>query len=201
MKLEFVERHDGRTMSDRGRSQQRRLPARMMVAETERLLIRHVGHDDIDAFAELFGDPEVMRFSSGTKSRDETLRWIEGCLLDYQPERWGYGLWAVVFKGTGQVIGFCGLTRYDDLDGQQEVEIGYRFARRSWGQGFATEAASATRDYAFSRLRMNRLFSLIEAENAASIQVARKIGMSLEKTITLWDKPIGVYVMTRPEQA
>ena len=107
----------------------------MIVAETARLLLRHVNHEDLDMFAGLFGDPEVMRFSSGIKSREETRRWIEGCLEDYRAERWGYGLWAVILKETGRVIGFCGLTKFDDIDGQPEVEIGYRFARSFWGEG------------------------------------------------------------------
>jgi RimJ/RimL family protein N-acetyltransferase len=171
----------------------------MIVLETDRLILRHVALSDLDSLASLFADPEVMRFSLGTQTREYTQRWIEGCLQDYQPDRWGFGLWAVVQKSTGQLIGFCGLTKFDDVDGQPEVEIGYRFAKAHWGQGFATEAAAATRDHAFSHLGMNRLISLIEAENIPSVRVAEKIGMSLEKTITMWDRPVCVYVAARPE--
>ena len=171
----------------------------MIVTETARLLLRHVDYNDLETFAALFADPEVMRFSLGRKSREETRRWIEGCLEDYRVDRWGYGLWAVILKDTGRVIGFCDLTKFHDIDGQPEVEIGYRFVRSFWGKGYATETVIAVREYAFYRLGMRRLISLIEAENAASVHVAEKIGMTLEKVITKWDRPVGVYVITRSE--
>lgn len=173
----------------------------MTITRTDRLLLRHVNRDDLDAFAALFADPEVMQFSTGVKSREYALRWIEGCLQDYQPDRWGFGLWAVVLKSTGQVIGFCGLTQFDDVDGKPEVEVGYRLARPYWGKGLATEAALAVRDYAFSHLGMRRLISLIEADNAPSVHVAEKMGMAMEKVITMWDKPVCVYVTTRAESS
>lgn len=172
----------------------------MIVTETDRLLLRHVNQDDLDAFAALFADPEVMRFSLGNKSREETLRWIGGCLEDYQPERWGFGLWAVILKSTGQVMGFCGLSKFDDIGGQCEVEVGYRLARPYWGKGFVTEAARAARDHAFSHLGIRRLISLIEADNIPAVRVAEKLGMSLEKVVTKWDRPVGVYAITRPNQ-
>jgi ribosomal-protein-alanine N-acetyltransferase len=171
----------------------------MIILETSRLILRHVTRADLDPLAALFADPDVMRFSRGPESREHTQRWIEGCIQDYQPDRWGFGLWGVVLKSTGQLIGFCGLTKFDDVDGQPEVEIGYRFAKAHWGQGLAAEAAIATRDYAFSHLGMGRLISLIEADNAPSARVAQKAGMSLEKTVTMWNKPVGVYVVSKDE--
>lgn len=171
----------------------------MIVFETARLILRHVTIDDLDPLAALFADPEVMRFSLGTISREDAQRWIEGCLQDYQPDRWGFGLWAVVLRTTSQLIGFCGLTKFADVDGQSEVEIGYRLAKAHWGQGFATEAATATKNYAFSHLGMDRLISLIEAENIPSVRVAEKTGMSLEKTITMWGRSVRVYVATQPK--
>lgn len=91
-------------------------------------------------------------------------------------------LWPVVEKATGKVIGHCGLLQ-KEVDGQQEVELVYVFARASWGRGYATEAAMALRDHAFGQLGLQRLISLIEPENAVSERVAIKVGMRLEKEV------------------
>lgn len=167
----------------------------MIIAETDRLLLREFTLGDLDDMAALFADPEVMRFSLGTKSREESERWIKGCLEDYAPERWGFGLWAVVVKERGDFAGFCGLTRFDDIDGRPEVEIGYRLARRFWGRGYATEAALATRDYAFQTLGITRVISIIEAENVASVRVAEKVGMICEKQVVKWDREVHIYAV------
>src|SRR6516225_10932433 len=130
----------------------------MMIAEAQRVFLRHFHVADLDAMAEVFGDPEVMRFGHGPQSRDWVQEWLRGCLEDYY-QKWGFGLWAVVHKPDRRVIGFCGLTRFDDIDGRPEIEIGYRLARAFWGRGLATEAARAVRDYAFGILVLPRLVS------------------------------------------
>jgi RimJ/RimL family protein N-acetyltransferase len=173
----------------------------MIITETERLILREFTIGDLDDMAALFADPEVMRFSLGTKSREQTERWIRGCQEDYSPERWGFGLWAVVLEQSSDLIGFCGLSRFDDIDGQPEVEVGYRLARRFWGQGLATEAALATRDYAFQTLGLTRLISIIEPANSASVRVAEKTGMTLEKELVKWDRPVSIYVIHNPATA
>jgi len=94
------------------------------------------------------------------------------------------------------VIGFCGLTRFDDVDGQPEIEIGYRLARAYWEQGLATEAALAVRDYACSQLGLRRLIALIDAENVRSIRVAEKIGLHHEKDTLFREKPVRVYAIS-----
>jgi RimJ/RimL family protein N-acetyltransferase len=137
---------------------------------------------DLDAMAGVFGDPEVMRFGPGPQSREWVRAWLLGCLEDYY-RKWGFGLWAVVHKPDRQVIGLCGLTHFDDVDGQSEIEIGYRLARGFWGRGLATEAAGAVRDYAFDVLVLPRLVSIIDPRNEASIRVAEKNGLRYEKDV------------------
>jgi ribosomal-protein-alanine N-acetyltransferase len=90
------------------------------------------------------------------------------------------GLWATILKETGQFIGRCGLLPCT-IDGRQEVEVAYMVAKEVWGQGLATEAAQAIVNYAFEQLGYARLICLIERDNAASIKVATKIGMTFEK--------------------
>ena len=144
----------------------------------------------------IFCDPAVMRFSYGIKTREGVQAWLRQCLERYQ--NWGFGPYAVVEQSSHNVIGYYGLCFFPNLDGQAEVEIGYRLRRSAWCKGYATEAATAVRDYAFAVLGMKRLIALIDPSNIASIRVAEKIGMRYEKEIMLegYDHPDHVYVLT-----
>ena len=166
----------------------------MVITESERVFLRHFHVADLDAMAEVFGDPEVMRFGRGPQTREWVRGWLRGCLEDYH-QKWGFGLWAVVHKAERRVIGFCGLTRFEDLGGGPESELGYRLARAFWGRGLATEAARAVRDYAFRVLVFPRLVSAINPDSAASIRVAEKCGLHFEKDVTFQGKPARLYVI------
>ena len=162
----------------------------MTVLETGRMTLRQMNMDDADNLLGIFSDPEAMRFYPSTKDEAETKGWIEWNLVSYQKH--GFGLWVATLKHTHEFAGQCGLVM-QEVEGQQEVEIGYLFLRRLWGQGLATEAASACRDYGFNQLGYSRLISLIDPCNVASHSVAQKIGMRLEKEIVRWDKQVCVY--------
>jgi len=172
----------------------------MLIAETDRLILRHFHVVDAVAMERVFCDPEVMQFSSGVKSSQWVEQWLRGCLEDYF-QKWGFGLWAVVNKRSAEVIGFCGLTRFPDVGGQPETEIGYRLARKHWGHGFATEAACAVRDYGLNRLGFSRLISIIDPKNIASIRVAEKTGLRFEKEVIFRGFLDSVYVISRPIHA
>jgi RimJ/RimL family protein N-acetyltransferase len=172
----------------------------MMIAEAQRVLLRHFHVADLDAMAEVFGDPEVMHFGPGPQPRDWVQRWLHGCLEDYY-QKWGFGLWAVVHQRERRVIGYCGLTRFDDIDGQAEIEIGYRLARDFWGCGLATEAARAARDYAFGVLALPRLVSIIDPGNGASIRVAQKCGLRHEKDVSFRANLRRLYVIHQADVA
>lgn len=131
--------------------------------------------DDATALAPLFADAEVMRFGDGPQSPEWVQAWLRRVLQSYA--RRGYGPWAVVEKGSGELIGYCGLFDFPDVNGRPEIEIGYRLARAYWGRGYATEAVSAARDYAFGVLGLTRLIALIDPGNVASIRVAEKAGL------------------------
>jgi RimJ/RimL family protein N-acetyltransferase len=145
--------------------------------ETERLLLRELTHADVDSLHEVLGDPEAMRFYPRPKTREETRAWIDWGIGLY-PE--GLGLHGVVLRGTGELVGDCGLT-YQDVEGVTEVEIGYHVKRRLWGQGYATEAALAWRDYARDTLGLDRLVAIVAPDNLSSRRVAAKMGMSFER--------------------
>jgi ribosomal-protein-alanine N-acetyltransferase len=90
------------------------------------------------------------------------------------------GLWATIYKGSGEFIGRCGLLPWT-IEGQYEVEVAYTIAEKYWGQGLGTEVAQAVLHYGFEKLHLSRLICQIDAENIASRMVAEKIGMTFEK--------------------
>ena len=148
------------------------------ILETDRLILREMSLADADFVAAMLADPEVMRFYPRCHSRQEAEAWIQRQLDRYA--RHGYGLWLVLDRVMSQPVGQVGLT-LQPVDGQEEPEVGYLIHRPFWRQGFATEAAAATRDYAFNALGKNYVISLIRAENVPSQGVALKIGMQAEK--------------------
>jgi ribosomal-protein-alanine N-acetyltransferase len=169
------------------------------ITTTERLVLRHFHILDADAMYEVFGDPEVMRFGDGVQTREWVDAWLHTCLEHYH-QTWGFGPYAVVEKESHDVIGYCGLFYFPDINGQPEVEIGYCLARSAWGHGYATEAASAVRDFAFITLGIKRLIAMIDPSNIASLRVAEKIGMHYENDVLLegYTHPDHVYSVTAP---
>ncbi|MEO0794253.1 MAG: GNAT family N-acetyltransferase [Verrucomicrobiota bacterium] len=166
-----------------------------MELETPRLRLRWFRLSDLDAMAQVLGHPEVMRFSlSGPYDRAKTQRFLEGCQIAYEERR--TGLYAVVVKETDAVIGYCGFY-YQMVDYQEEVEIGYRLHPDYWSRGLATEAAAAIQDHGQRDFGYQRMISIIEAENVASIRVAEKCGLSFEKNSSFKGIPVRIYAVTK----
>jgi RimJ/RimL family protein N-acetyltransferase len=115
--------------------------------------------------------------------------------LDHQ-EQYGYGLFSVILKANGELVGDCGL-EHMELDGLPEVEIGYDFLSAYWCRGLATEAAESIRDFAFEQLGLQRVISLIQPDNVASARVAEKIGMTKEKECLRGNRLYHVYSLCR----
>lgn len=151
-----------------------------VILETKRLLLRRLVIDDLDALFALYSDEEIRRyFPEGTLTYEETKEELEW-FLNGHPHYPELGLWATIYKETGQFIGRCGLLPWT-IDGRNEVEVAYLLDKKFWGQGLATEAAQAILHYGFEHLQLSRLICLIDRENRASISVATKIGMTFEK--------------------
>lgn len=151
----------------------------MSVAETARLLLRPFTPDDAPALFRIYGDPEVMRFMGAPPaSVEQEAANLQAHAHKYY-ERLGFGLWAVVHKATGDLIGRCGLLR-SEIGGRIETEISYLLERGHWGQGFAAEAAGAVLDYGFRVLGLDRVVAVIHPDNVASRRVAERIGMRYE---------------------
>jgi RimJ/RimL family protein N-acetyltransferase len=143
--------------------------------ETPRLQLRLMRADDVDALFAIFADPKVVAaFDMPAFDRAQMMQWLQRN-LDHQATH-GYGLFSVVLKATGLLIGDCGLELME-LEGSHVAELGYDFRSDYWNQGYATEAAQAVRNYAFEHLRLPGLISLIRVGNMPSRRVAEKIGM------------------------
>ena len=147
------------------------MPVRL---ETERLLLRDFRGGDLDAYADMQADPEVMRYigEGRTLTRNDSWRSIAGMLGHWQ--LLGYGMWALEDKGSGTLVGRAG---FIDPPGWPGFELGWLLGRPYWGLGFATEAASRCLAYAFEELRRDVVISLIRPANAPSIKVAQRLGM------------------------
>lgn len=166
----------------------------MIVLQTPRLILRSFTDGDLDHMSALMANEDFMRFSLGVFSREQTAAFLEKVRVR---DRNGLpSQFALLSRADEQLIGYCGffLQIVDDVE---ELEIGYRLHPDYWGQGLATEAAQAVRDYGFNQLRLPRLISLIHPDNAASRRVAVKNGMTPEKETAFRGFPTVVYSLNR----
>jgi len=149
------------------------------IVTTNRLILREFVSEDIDALAAVLCDPETMKYYPASFDRAATAEWIERNRARYEND--GFGLWALILRSSGELIGDCGLT-IQTVDDVQEIEIGYHVRRDLWNQGIASEAAHACKLYGLKKLQARRLISLVRPENLASCRVAEKNGMTISKT-------------------
>lgn len=168
--------------------------------QTERLATRFLVPADAAIWAGFLKDEQASRFatfSGYTDPADRAKAWIDFTLARYENER--YGLQALIEKATGEFIGQCGLI-LQEVDGQCEVEVGYHLFPRYWGQGYATEAARAFRDYGFENNQATSIISVINPLNEPSKKVARRNGMRLVKEDgRMRDGSYNIFRITRAE--
>jgi len=162
---------------------------------TERTSLRPFRKTDIDDMHLVLGHPEVMRFSTKDPlTREETKEFLNTCISNYQKN--GSGLYAIEHKVSKKVIGYCGFY-FQIIDSVKEIEIGYRLNREYWNLGIATETSKAIQNYGFNEMGYTRLISIIESENRASVNVALKNGLKLEKETTFKNIPVQIYVIEK----
>jgi len=147
-----------------------------MILETERLALRRLKDTDFDALATILRDPQVMYAYEHGFTAEEVQQWLDRQLERYA--KYGFGLWAVIEKSSGEFIGQCGITM-QDWNGREVPEIGYHLRRDKWHQGFAIEAAMACKEYAFTVLGFREVYSIIRENNLPSQHVALRNGMSV----------------------
>jgi ribosomal-protein-alanine N-acetyltransferase len=161
---------------------------------TERLVLRPIAREDLDAFAAMFADPEVVRYiGDGTvATREESAEWIEVSIARNAAEGWD--MRSVLLANGGGVIGRCGIA-VRAIDGRTEHEVAYLFGRANWGRGYATEAAAVMRDRALGELGLSRLIALIDHGNRASRGVAGKLGMAYERDVEFHGRTVELHAL------
>ncbi len=152
-----------------------------MILETKRLYLREMEQSDFEALCRILQDPEVMYAYEHAFDDKEVQAWLDNQIRRYRED--GFGLWAVILKETGKMIGQCGLT-YQDCNGKRVVEVGYLFEKSYWHNGYATEAAVACKNYAFDSLKLDEVCSIIRDNNTASQNVAQRNGMTITDKLT-----------------
>lgn len=157
----------------------------MTEIRTPRLLLRRWTDDDLVPLSEINADPEVMRWigDGSTRDLDQTAEDIERWEEEWDEE--GFGLFAVELLGSGELIGVVGLSVPEYLpEALPDVEISWRLGRQFWGQGYASEAAQATLEFALQDRGLDRVVAINRAGNDESENVIRKLGMVLERDTT-----------------
>ncbi|MFA7129951.1 MAG: GNAT family N-acetyltransferase [Sphaerochaeta sp.] len=148
------------------------------IMETSRLLLREMTQKDYPALSAIMQDELTMKAYEGAFSDEETQAWLDKMLTRYTTE--GLGLWAVILKENDEMIGQAGLT-WQNVGDQKVLEVGYLFRRDHWGKGYATEAAVACKEYAFTSLNAREVYSIIRDSNIASMNVAIRNGMLIRE--------------------
>jgi RimJ/RimL family protein N-acetyltransferase len=166
--------------------------------QTERLVIRPYRDDDATPLHEVFGSPEVMKWTPSAPSKDvaETAQRLARTMAFTARQPAGMGLWALELKTSSEFLGQVGLFPVEGKG--PEVEVAYELAPRVWGHGYATEAARALVDYGFGELRLQRIVALILPDNARSRNVASKCGLILERPGRFYGLDLVVYARERP---
>lgn len=166
----------------------------LIVARTERQILRELVPDDAEALFALSADPAVLRYTGDVPfgSVDDARRFLAG----YDPyRREGMGRWAAIEIATQALIGWCGLRRQAD----GEVDLGYRYRRSAWGYGFASEASRSCLAVAFGPLALSTVIARAHPENAASIRVMTKLGFHFERTEEFEGMPAVLYRLDADE--
>jgi RimJ/RimL family protein N-acetyltransferase len=148
---------------------------RVQILETPRLSLCELAEDDLDFVAAMMAHPDVSRYYERRFTRHDSAEWLARQLERYRRD--GHGLWLVTERATHEPVGQVGLA-IQEVDGGRYPEIGWLLHRPYWGRGYATEAAAATRDAAFSRWGYQHVISLIRPVNLRSQRVAERVGMT-----------------------
>lgn len=174
----------------------------MTEIRTPRLILRRWRDDDLAPMAEINADPEVMRYIGDGSPRDleQTAASIERWEEEWDDE--GFGLFAVELLASGELAGMTGLSVPEFLpEVLPAVEIGWRLGRQFWGQGYASEAAHATLEFALQDRGLDRVISIAQLGNDASENVMRKLGMTPERDTThpVSGRPLRVHAIDLTE--
>jgi len=166
----------------------------MITLETERLVLRMFRQDDLDAYAAMCADEEVMRYIGEGKAIDRVGAWRQMAMMLGQWCLKGHGQFALEERATGTLLGRAG---YFEPEGWPGFELGWLLRRESWGKGYATEATRLLLRHAFEAMGRERVISLIRPANTRSIRVAERLGERLEGRTEIFGLDALVYAIDR----
>lgn len=162
------------------------------ILETDHLFIRQFIIEDDKALLEIMSDggmPHLVQF--GPLDINYARGFISRMLESYKNN--GFGLWTIIEKKSGELIGHCGIHKIKVDDTIDMNELAYRVYKKLWGHGFATEAAIAVTDYAFNVLKLPEIVSCIAKDNSRSMRVAQKAGLAYWRDGTFRGIPCHIY--------
>ncbi len=164
----------------------------MKIAETERLIIREIESSDLTSLAKVLSNQDVMRYSfRGVCSPKQIENYIEDCQTNYK--QYGYGQWAVIIKSKQELIGVCGLN--PSFDGNKNIiHIATRFAVAYWGKGLASEALKVVLKYTKIKLKLRKLYTLVEPANVRSVKAVLNNDFKFEKETMYKSRALNYYV-------
>jgi [ribosomal protein S5]-alanine N-acetyltransferase len=149
----------------------------MIVLETERLYLRELTSNDAEEMYHLNLDDDVTKYTGDIAF--ESIAAAKSFLESYDHyKKYGFGRWAVIRKSDEQFLGWCGLKYTAELD---EFDLGFRFFKKYWNNGYATESAKACIELGFTKFKMPTIIGRVRKENLASIIVLKKIGLTYFK--------------------
>jgi RimJ/RimL family protein N-acetyltransferase len=142
---------------------------------TERLLLRGFQQADLEPLTAMNADPAVMRYLGGARTPESSAASVEQCRRQWDQR--GFGRLAIEDRDSGEFVGWVTLEPVEHDRYADDIEIGWRLTRRRWGQGLATEAATALLNWAFASLPVDRVLAIADVGNDPSVSVMRKLGM------------------------
>jgi len=165
-----------------------------MIAETNRLYLREMTPDDAQSAYELNLDPEVVQYTGDVAF--ESIEAARTFLINYDHyKKYGFGRWAVIQKLNNEFLGWCGLKFHEDTN---EFDLGYRFFKKYWGKGFATEASIVCLELGFKKFNMPEIYAHAMKANPASVKVMEKVGMHFVKESVCAKEPAVFYKIVNP---
>ncbi len=145
---------------------------------------------DVIYVDKIFNESISMTFFTSHQKSEKAKTWIEHILDSYRKN--GFGMWLCFLKENEKFVGQCGLMK-NDIGGNEEIELGYSILRKYWNRGYASEAAQACLNYGFKKYEIQRIVSLIEKENVASLHVSEKIGMKKKGLVKRGENMTGLF--------
>jgi ribosomal-protein-alanine N-acetyltransferase len=164
--------------------------------ETERLIIRKFTTDDVPRLVELRADPEVSKYLGGVKMQnaeavEKRMQFYIGCY-----EKYGFGMCAMIWKETGEMIGWSGL---QPLQETGKIEVGYGMAKDFWRRGIGLECAKAWLDFGFEKKDLEKIYAIAQPANTGSWRIMEKLGMTFEGIETHYGLECKIYAITKEE--